>query len=109
MDADSGVVSVRKEPAWPWVAQDPVFAPNRSVLEIVTAAAREGEDRDVEVAKVLSRAGFEDNTALVGTLSGGWKKRLAIAEALAANPDVLLLDEPTNHLDVEEDPVAREG
>jgi ATP-binding cassette subfamily F protein 3 len=41
-----------------------------------------------------------DLDTLTSTLSGGWKKRLAITEALVQHPDILLLDEPTNHLDI---------
>ncbi|HJQ40048.1 MAG TPA: ABC-F family ATP-binding cassette domain-containing protein [Thermoanaerobaculia bacterium] len=101
-DPDSGTRTVRKGVRVGYVPQDPVFAPGKSVEDVLTAAL-EGEEHEkfARVALTLGKAGFPDREAKTDTLSGGWRKRLAIARELVLEPDVLLLDEPTNHLDLE--------
>lgn len=58
-------------------------------------------DYDVKVNTVLSQLKIKDKTQAIGTLSGGQKKRVALAKILINEPDLMILDEPTNHLDLD--------
>ncbi|MAJ61736.1 MAG: ABC transporter ATP-binding protein [bacterium TMED88] len=62
--------------------------------------AADGWSASERIDNILDRLDLEANTR-IGTLSGGWRRRVALAQALVSQPDLLLLDEPTNHLDLD--------
>lgn len=101
---DSGEVVVRKRARAAYVPQDSRFLPGLSVRDVLqramTVAHTEETEREGRLRELGGRTGFDSLEAEAASLSGGWRKRLAIAEALVSEPDVLLLDEPTNHLDL---------
>ncbi len=102
---DAGELALRKQARLAYVPQDSVFAPEDTVGSVLNAAVKPLNLDDAEKASrvevMLGRAGFANANVQAASLSGGWRKRLAITAALVQMPDLLLLDEPTNHLDVD--------
>jgi ABC transport system ATP-binding/permease protein len=104
LQPDRGELAIRKGTRLSLVRQVSDYARGETVRSAVAKALDEAavaeEDRPARMAEILGRAGFSELDVEATALSGGWRKRLAIVEALVKHPDVLLLDEPTNHLDL---------
>ncbi len=98
---DSGFISKRQGLRIGYAGQFPEF-PSAPLEELLIRGLKGDEIELLTRARILlGKAQFNDFEQDASLLSGGWKKRLDIVQALMQEPDVLFLDEPTNHLDLE--------
>ena len=104
-EADEGKVTRRQRLRISYIPQQSDFDVEAIVAEEIERAARSSglaaNELEARVQEILGKTGLTPGDQRVNSLSGGWKKRLAMACGIVQEPDVMLIDEPTNHLDLE--------
>ena len=103
LPADAGRISRNPNVQVSWLPQNPAFDETATILEQVFLhfPAEFRTLNEYEARAMLNRLGLEDTDRVMGSLSGGERRRVALTAALLHPADILVLDEPTNHLDAE--------
>lgn len=100
-NADSGNVVIANKATLAYLPQQPVFEKDETILDYVGKGGLKVDswEKEGDVKTILTKLGITDYSQNISTLSGGQKKRLALARTLIHETDILIMDEPTNHLD----------
>ena len=99
---DAGLIVKGNNVVVNYLPQSPTFHDDETIYEhVITANSTEENKWSIEgdARALLDKLGFTDTSISVSSLSGGQKKKVALAAALLSSCDILVLDEPTNHLD----------